>query len=82
MIGAATSFRVVFFYLQIMATKTSELYVIDCGCEDCIYHHKNEVYTTKEEAEKELKKVKEIEGIVPNIVTLEYQLSQIKNWYY
>ena len=65
-----------------MATKTSELYVIDCGCEDCIYHHKDEVYTTKKEAEKEIKKVKEIEGIVPKIVTLEDQLNHVKHWYY
>jgi hypothetical protein len=65
-----------------MSTKTSELYVIDCGCEDCFYHHKDEVYTTKEEAEEVLKKVKEIEGIVPKVVTLEDQLSDIQHWFY
>jgi hypothetical protein len=65
-----------------MVINISELYVIDCGCEDCIYHHKDEVYTTKEEAEKEIKKVKEIEGIVPKIVTLEDQLNHVKHWYY
>ena len=65
-----------------MAIKTSELYVIDCGCEDCYYHHKDEIYTTKEEALKEIKNIKENEGIKPNIATLEEQLNVIKHCFY
>ena len=62
-----------------MILKAKDIFVINCVCniyvktrkeEKCINFHKDEIYTTKEEAEKELLTVKKLNQVV-EIRTLE-----------
>lgn len=65
-----------------MAKKTDKLYVIDCYCDECYYHHNDEVYDTEEEAKEVLKTIDVKDHQDVKVKTLEDQLQEIQYWYY
>ena len=64
-----------------MATKTENIFVIDCICDECHFHHKDEVYSTREEAYEELEKIKVTQPHA-KVETLYEQIDNIRYWYY